>query len=130
MSIVDSHGVVRIPYPDRKILNPCKCIRSSNGKCCDKNYCPCRKAGFYCGSACNCYRSHFPCTNSLELSQRDQQPQATCEYIPQPLIKPEAENVPCSSPTDKFDGYSTDELLDEIDLMDFDYSDLPDPLGV
>ncbi len=127
MSIVDSHGIVRIPYPDRKILNPCKCIRSSSGKCCDKNYCPCRKAGFYCGSACNCYRSHFPCTNSPEQTQTVQQPQATCECIPQPSNKPEAENVPYSSSPDKFDGYSTDEL---IDFMEFNYEDLPDPLGV
>ena len=121
MSITDSHGVMRIPHKDRKVLNPCKCIRSANGLCCHKNYCPCRKAGFYCGSACNCFRSQCNCTNSLITVLKEGPP---------PAKKPKVEERPLSPGLST----STDELLTSLEfthreLSEFTSEAIPDPLG-
>lgn len=111
MSIIDSHGAIRIPHKERKNLNPCKCVRSPNGFCCHKNYCPCRKAGFYCGTACNCTRSQCDCTNTLE--------EKTNQYsVLPPAKKPKVEEPPPSPGL----SVSTEELLSNFDFVAEDLS--------
>ena len=53
MSVVDTAGILRRPNKRKKVLEPCRCRDKGDG-CCVKDYCPCRKAGFYCGAACRC----------------------------------------------------------------------------
>lgn len=61
--VTDSAGCLRIPHKNVRIkLDPCKCKRQS-GQCCSKGYCPCKKAGYYCGPACACYHNGCGCSN-------------------------------------------------------------------
>ena len=58
---MDTAGVVRIKHKTRRELEPCNCPCSGD-LACRKNYCPCRKMGYYCGSACKCQCKN--CANS------------------------------------------------------------------
>ena len=67
---VDTAGFIRIRHKRSRPLEPCKC-RCDGGVCCAKNYCPCRKAGFYCGEACSCICNKQECDNSLNYQQTE-----------------------------------------------------------
>ena len=73
---MDTAGVIRIKHKTERVLEPCNCPCSGD-LACRKNYCPCRKMGYYCGSACkcqckNCANSPYyePTTNSRNENKR------------------------------------------------------------
>ncbi len=47
-------GAIRIPHRVRPCIAPCSCGVDRKMRCCAKGYCPCRKAGVYCGELCKC----------------------------------------------------------------------------
>jgi len=76
----DTTGAIRIPHSAQPSLTPCNC-RCRLGECsCMKNYCPCRKAGFYCGASCKC--SNHSCGNQPPPSEQTEQ---KVEQTQQPL---------------------------------------------
>lgn len=75
-SVKDSAGCTRLPRADHKLLDPCKCSKSTKGQYCDKNYCPCRKRGYYCGSECDCRKCNGDCCNSSGADLPIDQPEA------------------------------------------------------
>tara|TARA_R100000951_G_scaffold6681_1_gene6689 strand:- start:1704 stop:2093 length:390 start_codon:yes stop_codon:yes gene_type:complete len=125
MSCVDSVGCIRIARDDRKILRPCKCT-PKNGACCHKNYCPCRKAGFYCGDSCRCRcNSIFPCANDFasntselenENKEEDTNADRSSKRLKYETPQKDIESSPALS-------YETAQILKDLDsLDDFDPS--------
>ena len=70
----DTTGTVRIPNGAMPLLTPCNCRCRFGEQACRKNYCPCRKAGFYCGASCKC-RSHDCCNRAPQDQPSPQEAQ-------------------------------------------------------
>jgi len=124
-SVRDTMGCIRIPHADKKTLSPCKCSVSRSGFCCKKNYCPCRKNGFFCGDACTCQRSMGTCSNSIVLEQQGEDEVLAIE-APSPCKKQRCEScktseeiIQCMTPETKA---VTDSLIEDMDigLIQFD----------
>ncbi len=67
----DSAGIQRIAHDSNVQLDPCKCKPNADGVCCVKKYCPCKKAGYFCGSACSCMCSDLYCANQVSVTTKE-----------------------------------------------------------
>lgn len=106
---VDTTGTIRIPHETSIMLKPCKCRLRIGQPCCAKDYCSCRKAGFYCGPSCKCWgRSCCNRHHSQENTQiNETQTQAS---------------IPEDTPDQKQpDSEALDKLEQETLILDFDY---------
>ena len=85
MVVRDTTGAIRIPHEAMPSLTPCNCRCRIGEQACRKNYCPCRKAGFYCGASCKC-RHHSCCNRSPQdqLSPQEGQEEETQNQQPDP----------------------------------------------
>ena len=59
----DTTGAIRIRHKAIPSLTPCNCRCRFGEQACRKKYCPCVKAGFYCGPSCKC--RHHDCNNRV-----------------------------------------------------------------
>ena len=64
-TVMDSRGFIR-QVRATKPITPCACKPGLGGCSCKLGYCPCRKAGVYCGAGCQCRRSNTQCCNEPE----------------------------------------------------------------
>ena len=77
--IYDTMGAKRIPHRKRPCITPCTCKLDSKSKCCSKGYCPCRKAGVYCGELCQCVEEK--CYNSYTRDESEKDEDDTKQVI-------------------------------------------------
>jgi len=109
VTVRDTTGAIRIAHSAMPPLTPCNCRCRLGETSCRKNYCPCRKAGFYCGPSCKC-RNHC-CGN--------QPPSEQIEPLQEPMQEPMQEPPQAQNELTEEDLLKCEEILmhsDEIDI--------------